>query len=347
MKIIGVILLTFILALMALPVFAISTATTVVINSVTAYENCIEAGDLMITVDYTITMSPAPSELTSATFILRFTDSTGVSIKDNVPYAYYNRGYAEGFGVIYFTADEVGSDLTDLATVWAAMAAGANYYIRLDGNPSATWTGGGSIPQAGQVASNSFVFKTSASTAITVIMINQDVLSKATILQTDWNDTDYILIGTQIGSAYGYVLTTQGSNYFGAILPDVTSLITNILPSRLEPITPIDPTGTSAAAASSIADDFTGTPLDLSDSASALHVGAMWLGIIITLSIDGFVIVQSAQHIGSYKFVILVSIPLLYLFTRIGWFPMLLTIGLGLLSALVTWYVFFYEKQSA
>jgi hypothetical protein len=35
---------------------------------------------------------------------------------------------------------------------------------------------------------------------------------------------------------------------------------------------------------------------------------------------------------------------MIYAFTRIGWFPMPLTIGLGLMAAFCIYYVIFYEK---
>jgi hypothetical protein len=340
------ILFTLVLSI-AIPVSAISTSTVVNINTVYAYENCLEQGDLLLTVDYTATMSPVPTEPISSTFILRFLDSAGADIRDSLPYSYFNNGYAEGYVSIYFSAADVVSYFSSLTTIWTNLFSGTNYYMRLDGNPSATWTGGGSIPQAGQVASNNFFPKVSSTVGATQGLITQDILAEANVLDTNWNTTFKLVSNSQVGTTYGSVLTSYGTTYFGKVLPNLTLLAPNVLSTKQEPLVLITSTTPATQYANQIGNDYVGSSLDLTPSANALHIGGMWLGIILSLTIDAFVSIQASREVNSYKPFIMLNIPLLYVFTRIHWFPMLLTVGLGLICAIATWYVIFYEKSSA
>ena len=87
-------------------------------------------------------------------------------------------------------------------------------------------------------------------------------------------------------------------------------------------------------------------PFDLTMAANALHVPAMIFGIVICVGIVIFVMVHGCKEANSYKPAILITIPLLYLFTRIGWFNMGITVAIGLFAALGIWYVFFYSQTN-
>jgi hypothetical protein len=54
---------------------------------------------------------------------------------------------------------------------------------------------------------------------------------------------------------------------------------------------------------------------------------------------------HGTKEVNSYKPFILLTLPLIYVFTRVGWFPMPLTIGLALIASFSLWYIFFYEKS--
>jgi hypothetical protein len=305
----------------------------------------LEQGDLLLWADFNVNYVITPAEPISTTFILRFVDSSGIDVRDSLPYSYFQNGYSEGLCSIYFSAADVVSNFTSLATIWTNLFSGANYFMRLDGNPSAIWTGGGSIPQAGQIASNNFTPKTSSSVGTTEILITQDILTEGNLLQTTWNSPSYILVANaQVGTTYGAVLTSGGELYFGAVLPNLSQLAPNGIPTKQEQLNMVTTTPIATPYMNTIGSDFIGSALDLTASGNALHVPAMWLGIIITLFIDGFISIQASREVNSYKPFILLNVPLIYVFTRIGWFPMLLTVGLGLVSAGCIWYVFWYEK---
>lgn len=317
------------------PVAAISTSpTTVTINWVYVYENCLEENDMLFWADYTVAYAATPTEPISSTYVLRLTTSAGVDIRDSLPYAYFQNGYAKGLCAIYFNA----ADVTSLGLTWGS----ANYVMRLDGNPAASWTGGGAIPIALTKSSSAFWWKTTTTIGQNQTIITSDILAEALSLEYAWNSTSYDMITSTTTS--GSRLTTTGETYFMNVLPNLALLAPNALLTTQETLQLIT---TPVAAAYDIASDFTGSALDLTDSAAALHVGGMWLGVILTLGCIIFVVIHGSKEVNSYKPVILLTLPLIYIFTRIGWFPILLTIGIGLIAAFSLWYVFFYEKQSS
>jgi hypothetical protein len=388
-----------------IPVLAISTSpTTITINHVYAYENALELNDMLFWADYT-----TPTEAISSAYNLRLVDSSGTEIKSKAPYAYFQNGFSQGLCAIYFTAAEVVSE----SLTWGSVL----YYMRLDGNPTASWSGGGSIPSASPIVSSSFSWKTTTTVGATQALIEPDILVEAQSLQTKWASTSYILITSVLGASK---LSNTGEAYFGNVLPTLSALAPDVLLSATEtlniipdPTLPTDTysTGTIAVTngsievvgsgvdwildmqggtitiaavdytvsnitstttllltaayagvtasglsytltyphveASNIGKDFAGTALDLSDAADAMHIGGMWLGIVITCGVIIFVMIHGTREANSYKPAILIVIPLLYIFTRIGWFPMLLTVGLGLFAAFAIWYTVFYEKTSS
>lgn len=326
-----------------LPCFAIGDPSQKTINYVDVYENCLENGDALFTIDFTVDYTVTPTEPISSTFIVRLTDSAGNDIRDSLPYAYFDNGYAQGYCSIYFDAADVITYFTSLTQLWADLTAG-NYYMRLDGNPQISWTGG-SVPSASQWSSSAFTLKASSTIGTTQSVISADIVAEAITLQNSWGSSSYILTITAVG---GTLLSSQGTVYFGAVLPNLSTLAPNASATVQEELNLVTTTpSTTTPYSRTIGSDFSGTPLDLSDSASALHVGGMWLGIILTLAIDAFVTVQAVREINSYKPFVLLNLPLLYVFTRIGWFPMWLTVLFGIVALFIIWYIFFFEKSSS
>jgi hypothetical protein len=212
--------------------------------------------------------------------------------------------------------------------------------MRLDGNPSASWDA--SVPSAERMSSTSFVWKSSSSVGANQNIITNDILSEGSALQNIWANSNYILITPSTNN--GNRLSTGGQSYFTNVLPSLGLLAPNaILTGQGQKSLITTPSVTTT----SIDSDMKGSSLDLTASAAALHVGGMWLGIILTLGITIWCCVAATKEANSYKPFILLTLPLIYLFTRIGWFPILLTIGLGLVAVFSLYYVFFYEKSSS
>jgi hypothetical protein len=151
---------------------------------------------------------------------------------------------------------------------------------------------------------------------------------------------------TPTGTGSGSLLSTAGQDYFTVVLPNLATLAPTILisPSNA-PFNQITTTVPSTVFYNTIASDFAGSALDPTTAASSLHIGAMWLGIILTLAVIAVVGIASTKYSNTYKGFIITCYPMIYVFTRIGWFPMLLAIGMGgLASAFLIFYVFFLEK---
>jgi hypothetical protein len=118
------------LCLVATPVYAIQEADTVNINGVYVYRHCLETGDNLFLIDYTITYTTNPDEGANEAYIFRLMDGA-VELGSTTVYAYYDDGYGRGLASIYFTAAEV----TALGIVWEDP-----YDLQIDGNPTLHWT---------------------------------------------------------------------------------------------------------------------------------------------------------------------------------------------------------------
>jgi hypothetical protein len=324
----------------AMPVGAISASPTLLkITNVNVYENCLETGDMLFWIEYVITYSSLPAETSSQTYIIRLLNSTtAVDIRDDIPYTYFNNGYSKNLGSIYFTAVEVSS----LGLTWNAN----NYYIIIQGNPTANWVGGSTIPYSARYESINFNWKPSGTIGENQSILTPDLLTEAYDITTYWaSPTLYQL--TVPTTSGGYVLSNQGQQYFTAVLPNLSALAPTALltPANSALLLATTPLVSTTPYAQKIGSDYQGSSLDLTGAASALHIGGMWLGILLSLGVCLFVVMHGTKEVNSYKPFILLNLPLLYVFTRIGWFPMPLTIGLALLASLSVWYSFFYEKS--
>jgi hypothetical protein len=316
------------------PCAAISSSpTTLAVNYVNVFQNCLQTGDMLFIADYTVAYASTPTEPISATYILRLVNSsTSTDLGDSVPYAFFSNGYqgspSSGVVSIYFTAAQV----TALSLAWSS----SGYYMVLAGNPAASWTG--AVQSSTHIISSSFVWNGTVS-------VQQYILSEAIVLQSSWNSLSYQMV-TPTGTGSGYLLTATGQEYFTAVLPSLATLAPSILisPSNA-PFVLVSTPVVASPYSGQISSDFNGSALDPTAAASALKIPAMWLGIILTLGIIGFVVIHGSRETNSYKPLIILSLPLIYVFTRIGWFPMIITIGLGLVAALAIWWTFFGEKQ--
>jgi hypothetical protein len=324
-----------------LPAYAISPSpTTLQVNQVDVYENCLETGDMLFWIDYTVQYSSVPTELISTTYIVRLINSsTGLDIRDDVPYPFFNSGYSEGLAAIYFSK----ADVTSLGITFQPST--NLYYIVISGNPTANWVGGTTIPSSQHYESVNFLWKSSTTIGQNQSIITPDLLAFGNKLDSYWNNlaTYQLVIPTVNG---GYLITSQGQQYFSAMLPNLSLLVPNgLLTPANSALILVTTHPVSTPFAKSIGSDYAGSTLDLTNAANALHIGGMWLGIILTLGICLFVIMHGTKEVNSYKPFIILTLPLLYVFTRIGWFPMPLTVGLALFSAFSLWYSFFYEKS--
>ena len=400
------------LILSVIPCQAISSTPTVLqVNYVNAYQNVYENGDTAFAVDFSAKYASMPTETIDTTYNVRLINSSNVEIRSIAPYPYFNNGYARGLVWFYFSAAD--TITYGLGTGW-----GGTYYIRLDGNPTASWTG--SIPVSSPVTVGSWE-STPVTTTTNKAVLSNYILTEANLITNDWASSSYKL--TTVTSQNGTKLSSTGEAYFGAIINNLSSIAPYALLSSAQPLEIYNPTiSVTATPANSIASDFTGSTyttgtanftygsatvtgnatgwlsamkggqikdntdnvlyniadvippgtltldkvygnpggnthaytmyyqysaLTLNLAAEALHVPTMIFGVVVCVAIMLFVVVHGCKEANSYKPAILIVLPLLYVFTRIGWFPMPLTVGLGIFAALGIWYVFFYAPSSA
>jgi hypothetical protein len=121
------------------------------------------------------------------------TDTYNVRLMDGVnevmsvaPYAYYNQGFDRGVVWMYFSAAEV---------IAEGLSWGGAYTMRLDGNPTATWTGVGTIPPAATPKAD-FNWKPSATLGVTKLLLTTDIRTESVAITNDWNDATYVLYST-------------------------------------------------------------------------------------------------------------------------------------------------------
>jgi len=341
--------------IIASPCFAISsTPSYITVNTVYVYENCLTTGDALITADYSLFYTVQQTTPISSAYTARFVSSTGVDYQDVLPFAYFDDGYSNpagsttasaGMFSFYFTAAQVTSYFTSLSTFLSNITSGT-YYIILNGNPTAGWIGGNTIPSSNQKPSNSFVPVTSSSTAVTSVAMGQNLLLEGNTLSTVWDNVNFALTETS-ATGSGYYLTTQGQTYFSNVIYGLSTMV-----PQIESAPPngnlgvLTTTPVVSPLYGQIGQDMIGSSIDITAAAAAFKIGTMWLGILLTVGFTIFMLVLACRHANSYKPFILFSVPLVYVFTRIGWFPMLLAIGMyGVVSIFLIFYTVFWEKQ--
>ena len=118
------------LILIASLALAIDSPDALQINSVYAFQHCLETNDQLYIVEYSIDYDPNnPEENITEAYLGRLIDGVD-ELKAVAPYAYYDEGYDEGIFAIYFSSSD-----SNLPT-WEGI-----YTMKLEGNPTLTWLG--------------------------------------------------------------------------------------------------------------------------------------------------------------------------------------------------------------
>jgi len=232
------------LILGALPIQAISSnPTTLQINSINAFQNVLVLGDMAFATDFSVIYAAVPTENITTTYNVRLMNSSGVELSSIAPFSYYANGFARGVVWMYFDPTQV----TALGLTW-----NGTYTMRLDGNPTASWSG--SVPSA--PARSDFTWNTQATVAQTSIIATNYILVEAQSLTTAWNSSSYILYTTTAQN--GTKLTTTGEAYFANIIPNVKLIAPNAFLTTSLPLELRTNPATPNKYAQSIAQDFQG-----------------------------------------------------------------------------------------
>ncbi len=324
---------------LASPALAINNSpSTLVVSRVDKFQNVLETGDLLFFSDFTVSYNVTPSETIDTTYIMRLLSSTGVELTHVAPYAYWNNGYARGMTAMYFSA----ASATALG-----MTFGGSYRMRLDGNPSASWSAM-PIPQSTEVSS--FTQWSANTTAAADLLVTGQIKNYyAPLIQAAWISQGFT--STLYGqSAVGaFLLTSTGVGYFSAVFPYLSQVCPSIMPSvSTDPQIILHPTNTRPTLQQVIDNFYTGTVFDLSGLATLwLNGQTRVLTTILWLVVMIVVIVGIAGKVRSYKPAVLVSFPLIIGGTLLSWVAVTFAIFLGFMCGVLTWYVFTYEKSVA
>ncbi len=342
LRISALLILLLILTLsMALPVYAISSTYTLLqLNQCDAYHYLTEAYDpndttkydMAFFIDFTITYAETPIEPISDTFIIRLMDTDGTTeITSVTPYAFFDNGYNRGVAYIHLTSDQVAA---------AGIAYEDALVIRLDGNPLASWSE--STPSATPLTTINW--SNTSTQGATRLVVEAKIRALASALQTSWNNSGYILLSNY---ASGGVLTTVGESYFSVVISNLSDIAPGVLgATNVEPeyIDRVYEDNTEDA----IITDITDTPLDLTGLATAIKPGLDPIVItsLLALAVLVYVGIRTRNSTQNYKPIILVSIPVIVILTRMHFIAMWLTILLAFVAGVMIFYTFFYEKSS-
>ena len=305
-----------------LPIYNIARAaepepTTLIINSIDAYNDVINDNDQLHLVTFEIDWSSGNYTATEA-FIFRFI-SNGIEIATTTPYSYYNEGKSQGVIGFFFDAND-----PNLPT-WES----ANLSIQLIGNPLIDWAVDPSTFETSSSAWNSW--NTGTLTAARVRRIALD-------LEDVWS-IDLIEPVSGVNK-----LTSYGEDYFTNSIPNLQEIAPNLFTSRVtSPSFPTD--NHSSTAGDEAMDRWTATgngTFDVTEAAVYFGTSRNWLmsGLWIVASITLLVLMTygTGQIKGTGYTSAVTLKPALYLFgfmMIIGSFMSFMVMQVGLFCGIV------------
>jgi len=311
------------------PVAAIGQPDSLSIDGVYVYRNCREAGDQLYLVPYTIDYAALPAESAQEAYMLRLMDGDDVE-GYAYPYAYHDDGYGQGVVALYFDADE--------APTWEGV-----YTMQLIGNPFADWVGG--VPED-EVSSVDFDVWQDTDLGVTQTIVGARVIEMAVDLETAWS-RDMVTVADD-GKQ---VLTTYGAGYFVNVIPNCYEIAPDIFAAGqggytevMDPEYPAEETRVDYS--DELEANIIGTPFDFTTLAAQWGTSR---GALTAILYYGFVVatlIIISRRIGTYKPMMLLSIPFVFLGAFIG-VPLIVTVLAGLAGLGVTAYVIFYKPRTA
>jgi len=309
------------------PVLAIDEPNDLDINGVWAYRNCRESGDQLYLISYSINYTTNPTESVAEAFLCRLM-SGSTELRAVAPCAYYDDGYGDGVVAIYFDTNE--------APIWEGA-----YTMKLLGNPLLSWNA--SVPET---SVSTFDLWQDNQIMVTRIVVAGRIIDLALDLETSWGKD---MVG--ISDAGDQVLTDYGAAYFVNVVPYLFEIAPNvyakdqggasgIIPPEIPP--EVDRTDHADELVALIID----TPLDMTAVADAFHVSRGAMTAIMYYGVVIMALVLVVRRIGSYKPIMMFSIPLVILGAFVG-VPLIVTILAGLASLGMVAYMIFYKPSNA
>lgn len=320
----------FLIMAFTVPVLAIGQPDSISLDSVYVYRNCRETGDQLYICEYTIEYSSLPDESVTEAYILRLMDEDDDELDHTYPYSYYNKGYGQGVAALYFDADD--------APEWEGVLT-----MELIGNPFADWEGG--LPED-TVNSVNFDLWQDNELGVTQTLVGGRVIDMALTLETAWSK-DMVTVNDEGAQ----VLTSYAAGYFINVIPNLYEIAPDIFAGgqggwtgTMEPEIPEEVERTDYA--DELENNIIGTPFDLTPMADQWGVSRGALTAILYYGCVVGILVLVARRVGSYKPMMLLSIPFVIVGAFIG-VPLIATILAGLAGLGMTAYTLFYKPSSA
>jgi len=310
---------------------AIASPDDLEINSVYAYQHCLENNDQLYLVnyfvDYDIDDDPLtddnPDENITEAFLCRFMDGVD-ELKAVAPYTFYDEGYDKGIIAIYFSASDPN------LPVWEGV-----YTIELTGNPTLDW--GGDPPSTSLGVFD--LWSSSTGISETQNELTARILYVADQLESSWGVNMIDSTGT------GSYLSDYGEAYFTNAISDIRAMAPKafaggtISPEWEEKETPF-------TYAEERVDSVDGTPMDLQPLADWWDISRMWTSSLLFILGSILLLYAVLSPTGNYRPLVLLSTPLVVAGGYLGLFPMLLTVLLGFFAFAISVFILFYHPSS-
>lgn len=310
------------LLLSAAPALAIDKPDTMMINHVWVYRNCLETGDQLYMVDFTVDYTANPSQDISETIICRLKNGA-TELAATTPFPYFDDGYERGVVAFYFNPDE--------APAWAGA-----YTVQLFGNPLLSWA-----PEVPELSTSTFDLWQDNDIPVTLQVLSSRVLWLAEEISKDW-DTTYSLIEY---ASTGNFLSTEGQEYYGNVIPSFAQVAPYSLADRTIPLD-AERREYSQDYAGDLETDITGSVFDLSDLGTAFGMNRGSITALLYYAVVILFMVMIVRQIGDYKPIMLFSVPCVILGAFIG-VPLLITVMAGFICLVMTGYALFYSSSGA
>jgi len=215
-----------VIVLLLLPgrVSAQAVPDDLIVLSVQGYTNLLEDDDLLLVVHYDIVYASPPTQLVSDTFIGRFLrDTTDLNSTELFPFN--QRGYNEGILSFYWTATQRSTDSVEYNNTNSE-----NYLIRLQGKVG-VFPGG--VPS---VTTGAITWRATSD-------LKQDIITLAQALDgdADWVTASQDLITTGDQTQF----TASGEEYFGSVIPRLSSMVPSLFESAVTVLLPVTRTATN------------------------------------------------------------------------------------------------------
>jgi hypothetical protein len=300
--------------------------TSVQVLSVFAYQHLLEPNDQGYLAHCEIDYPTTPSELSTDTYIVSLIDTDNTTVLQTVaPYAFVDNGYGQFLVWMYFSASS--------APTWNQA-----YTVRLEGNPTLTWT-----PTTTPPTTSAGVSYWSTSTSIS--STNGELAARLLYIGAQLGKlAEWSLTMTEQVVGGGTVFTATGESYIVNVIPNVHLMAPTAFSSGT-----ISPLWESMSSNTTYADNVTdvlGTPLDMTDLAAATGTTRSMISTIGWIVGMGLLLFYVVRIVGG-KIALPIASTLIIIGAALRMIPLGLAVGMGVICIILTGFMLFYKPSNA